>query len=373
MILLYADDPGAANYLAPLPSALGVSGMSSRFVIDPALATYAADRNMVCVARPPDTEPEELLSGIRLLVVGTSENPACFGHRLTDAARRLGTPSLGVVDMEVNAARRFRGSSEDPLHHAPDFLAVTDKGSREAFAGLGFPADRIAVCGHPHYDRVRLRRADFQAQDREALRRSLFPDAPPGRPIWLFLAEGVDQLNPSVSFRNDDYTLHGRGDTDFRAAVVLEEILDAAAALGPRPWIVLRLHPKNRLEEFDVCRVEVDAISSSGDPLPMVWAADLVIGLTTMLLLEAYLLGRPTLAVLPRISEKEWLVTASNGLTPTVATRNELAAALKTISGSDAKAATRDMLPKGCVNRVAKEIADCIDGMTRQAINPPAC
>ena len=163
MILLYADDPGAANYLAPLPSALEVHGLRSRFVIDPALATYAADRNMACITRPPTAEPEELLTGMRLLVVGTSENPSCFGHRLTDAARRLGIPSLGVVDMEVNAARRFMGLSEDPLRHAPDFLAVTDKGSRDAFAGLGFPVDRIAICGHPHYDRIRLRRADFEA------------------------------------------------------------------------------------------------------------------------------------------------------------------------------------------------------------------
>lgn len=322
VILLYADDPGAANYLASLPSALGVSGMSSRFVIDPALTAYAADRNMACASRPPNAEPEELLTGIQLLVVGTSENPSCFGHRLTDAARRLGTPSLGVVDMEVNAARRFKGLSQDPLHHAPNFLAVTDKGSREAFARLGFPTDRIAICGHPHYDRVRLRRADFEAQDRKALRQSLFPDAPP--PIWMFLAEGVDQLNPSVSFRANDYTLHGRGDTDFRGAIVLEEILDAAAGLNPRPWIVLRLHPKNRLEDFDACRAEVDAISSSGDPLPMVWAADQVIGMTTMLLLEAYLLGRPHLSVLPRASEKSWLATLANGSTPFVCTRPDL-------------------------------------------------
>ncbi len=357
MILLYADDPGAANYLAPLSSALEFRGMSSRFVIDPALATYAADRKMVCVARPPTAEPEELLSGVQLLVIGTSEAPSCFGHQLTAAARRLGSQSLGVVDMEVNAARRFRGLSEDPLRHAPDFLAVTDKVSRDAFVGLGFPADRIAVCGHPHYDHVRLRRADFEAQDRKALRRSLFPDAPAGQPIWMFLAEGVDQLNPAVSRRSSDYTLHGRGDTDFRAAIVLEEILDAVGGLSPRPWIVLRLHPKNRLEEFEVCRAEVDTVSSGGDPLPMVWAADFVIGMTTMLLLETYLLGRPHVAVLPRASEKSWLTTLANGSTPFVCTRPEL---IRHLANSHAVSAqAEDHLPydaerllTDCVRRI---------------------
>lgn len=344
VILLYADDPGAANYLAPLPTALELSGRRSQFVIDRALASYAADRNIACVSRSPAAEPEELLSGMELLVVGTSENPSCFGHRLTDAARRLRIPTLGVVDMQVNAARRFRGLSDAPLRHAPDFLAVTDEGTRDAFLGLGFPVERIAVCGHPHFDHVRHRRTEFARQDREALRRMYFPDAPPGRPIWMFLAEGVDQLNPAASYRSDGYTLHGRGDTDFRAAIVLEEILDAAAGLTPRPWIVLRLHPKNRLKEFAACRAEVDAVSSGGDPLPMVWVADLAVGMTTMLLLESLLLGRSHLAVLPRACEKSWLVSIANGSTPFVCTRNELN--LHLANNPTARCQIEDRLPQ---------------------------
>jgi hypothetical protein len=102
----------------------------------------------------------------------------------------------------------------------------------------------------------------------------------------------------------------------------------------------------------------------------MVWAADLVIGMTTMLLLEAYLLGRPTLAVLPRISEKEWLVTLSNGLTPTVATHNDLVQMLGTITNSSVKTSTQDILPGNCIERVVQVTVSCLAGAEPQPISP---
>ncbi|MFA5908688.1 MAG: hypothetical protein WC815_07920 [Vicinamibacterales bacterium] len=366
MILLYADDPGGANFLAPLPAALAGTGLPSRFVVDPALAAYARDRAMLAIDRKMDATPEQLLAGVSLLVVGTSENPDCFGHQLTAGARRLGIPSLGVIDMEVNAGRRFRGASDMPLTHAPDALAVPDAGTRDAFAGLGFPASQIYVCGHPHFDRVRERRIEFLAQDRDQLRRQCFPGAPADRPVWLFVAEGVDQLNPSASFRSERYTLAGRGDTDFRAAIVLEEVLDAARDLSPRPWIVLRLHPKSRLEDFDVCRAEIDAVSTGGDPLPLVWAADLVIGMTSMLLFEAGLLGRPHVAVVPRVEERHWLPALAAVLTPSVSTREQLSAFLAAPPSGAGDAA----VPDHSTERVVQAVVHCLS-QRRATCSPP--
>jgi hypothetical protein len=56
----------------------------------------------------------------------------------------------------------------------------------------------------------------------------------------------------------------------------------------------------------------------------MVFACDLVCGMTTMLLYEAALLGRPTLAILPRAVEGAWLPTIASGVTPAAITRPAL-------------------------------------------------
>jgi len=333
-LLLYADDPGAANYLAPLPAALSAAGFLVEFLVAPALARYAADRHIACKVRNETSPPEALLARSDGLVIGTSEDPRCFGHSLIATARRMGIPSLAVIDMEVNAAGRFRGESEDPLLHAPDFLAVPDSSCRDAYAKLGFPESRMMVCGHPHYDLVRARREELLTQDRRVIRQAVFPQAPTDRPIWLFLAEAIDQLNPAISYRSPDYTLSGRGGSDFRTAIVLEEVLDAAAVFYPKPYVVLRLHPKNLPEDFTAYANELGETSETGDPLPLVWAADLVIGMTTMLLLETYLLRRPHLAVLPRAVERNWLVTTATGLTPVASTRDELHYLVQTLSQS---------------------------------------
>jgi len=333
VILLYADDPGGCNYLAPLAKALSGRAESHAFLVPSSLQKYAADRGMNVQIRPVDSSAQALLSGVDLLIVGTSEDPMCFAHELVTEARQASVPSLGVVDMNVNADRRFRADTSDPLALAPDWLAVSDALAAESFRRLGFPSERILVCGHPHFDEVRARRAHLSTQERDALRVQAFGVDPVDRPIWVFLAEGVDQLNPTESHRTAQYTLTGRGTSDFRGAIVLQEVLDAARDMHPRPWVVLRLHPKSWAADFASVAGEVDQVSREGDPLQLIYAADLVIGMSTMLLVEAYLLGCAHLSVLPRPCERQWLFTLERGLTQVVSTRESLREALASAPG----------------------------------------
>jgi predicted glycosyltransferase len=126
--------------------------------------------------------------------------------------------------------------------------------------------------------------------------------------------------------RSAEYTLHGRGSSDRRADIVLEEVLDAAALLEPRPYVVLRLHPKNSREEFARYLNEVDLVSEGGDPIELIWASDLVVGLSSILLMEAAVAGRPTLSVVPREAERVWSPSVMEELTPCVTTRKALRA-----------------------------------------------
>jgi hypothetical protein len=355
-ILLYADDPGAANYLAPLPQALLALDRPSRLVVSPALTGYCRDRGIAADTRQDRETPERLLDGITAAVLGTSEDPDCWGHLLAAQAKAQGIPTVGVVDMGVNAHNRFRGNSRNPLQHAPDWLAVPDATCQAAFADLGYPPERLLPLGHPHYDEVRARLQEHAGRSVHEWRAQSFPEAPAGRPLWLFLAEGVDRLAPAQSFRQADYTLHGRGDTDFRAAIALQELIDAAAELPVRPWIVLRPHPKSEMADFACCEDGIDACRIGGDPLPLLLSADLVVGMSTMLLLEAYLLRRPTLSILPRDAERHWLITLQAGLTPVVSTREALHDWLRGRSAAptfDAEAEER-VLPRGATASLAR-------------------
>lgn len=351
-ILAFVEDPGAANWFVPLMPALAEAGLGTALFADGFAAPYLHDRQ-IAHARPGAQDENTLLDQHepRAVLVGTSENLDTLGLRLVTAARARGIPTLAVVDQPANAEHRFRGQSQDPLRFAPDFLLLPDAGSAEAFTRLGVASERLRVIGNIHWDRVRAAADALDAADRQEVRRQLFsPDAE--RTIIVFLAEIGYVVNPEAAIWEANLNFSGRGTTRSRTAIVLEEVIDAISDLKPRPWLVLRLHPKNSPDEFAGYAHEIDQVSAGGDPLSLIWAADLTIGMTSSLVEEAFVMGRPVISILPHDAERDWLRSVSNGDIPAAVTRAELRRLLRDILG--APPAARSPRPQpGCATAAA--------------------
>lgn len=322
-VLIYVEDPGAANYCADLPEALERRGWRVRLVAEGFALACLRSRGAPVEELAQSFTVQDVLDRTRprLVVTGTSENLDTFGFELIAGARARGVTSAGVVDTAGNADYRFRGRTEEPLHHAPDWLAVPDSWTRDAYIALGYPAERIAVCGHPQYDRVLSVKERLDREDRRH-REILFPGAGQN-PVVVFAAEISGGLGHNFH-RSPDYTLEGRGGRDGRTDIVLEEFLDAVDLLKIKPYLVLRLHPKNTLEELAPYLPGFQKISRSEPPLELVYSSDLVVGMNSMLLMEAAIMGRPTLSIVPREAETKTLPTVRAGITPCVTKRREL-------------------------------------------------
>ncbi|MBZ0147313.1 MAG: hypothetical protein K8F62_07170, partial [Pseudorhodoplanes sp.] len=218
-----------------------------------------------------------------------------------------------------------------------------DELTRQTYLDIGCRPERVLACGHPLHDAVELLRADLENEGRDAIRARVLPDWPPGRPVFVFLSETSDGLNAAQFQRSSEYTLAGRGTSNERGKIVLEEVIDVASTMWPRPYLVLRLHPKQSREDVALYIPEVDAVSDGGAPLELVFVADLVVGMTTSLLLEAVILGRPTLSVLPRAVESRWLGGIDAGVIPAVTRREGLRSALAlAVAGKLARGAPLD-------------------------------
>jgi hypothetical protein len=371
-VLVFLEDPGAANMAVGLPEALARHGIDVGLLVEPVLMPYLAARGIAASVRDPAKGPEAHLAGIDALCVGTSENVRTFAHDLVAAARRLGIPSAGLVDSPVYADRRFRGTSDEPLFHCPDILLLPDARSVTSYATLGCAPDRLNLCGHPLYDYVRRRRDELARTDRAALRARLFPGLG-NRPLYLFLAAPIDAFDRESSYRNAGYTLAGRGHSTFRSMIALEEVLDAARLDARRPAVALRLHPKNDPADFESCRGELAAVMQGGDVHESVWAADAVLGMPTMLLLEAMLMGRSALGVLPTPQEVSNLPAIEDGIIPAVWTRADLHAVLPKLGGRDDH---REAVDAFCPPDAAERIADVVSSMIVRRRNgsarPPA-
>lgn len=319
-ILIFVEDPGAANMVLDLPAKLADRGCQATLLAANYAIEYLSARNLIFHNVTNDVQVGFLLNHFmpKLLSVGTSENPDGIGLALIDEARLRNIPVVAIVDMACNAERRFRGRGNLALTHLPDRLIVSDITTQDAFIALGFPAKNIAMLGHPQYDKAWRRRYEFE---REGLR------APHAIPRWVFVAEGFDHLNHEASYRTSGYTLMGRGDTDWRTGIVLEEILDGVAMLQPRPHIVVRLHPKSTRQDFNRWANEI-SLDDESDPLACIWEADVVLGMSSMLLVEAAILGRPVLSILPRQCETEWLDPLVRGYLVSVWDRKSLRSSL---------------------------------------------
>ncbi|HEY9759826.1 MAG TPA: hypothetical protein V6C97_32000 [Oculatellaceae cyanobacterium] len=324
-VLIYVEDPGACNYLKGLPQALLYKGISAKLLAYGPSVSYLSSRNVEFDEIAAGSTAEMLLQEHRpeVVIVGTSEQRETLAHNLADVCKEQGIVCIGAVDMQSNAALRFRGTTDSALAHAPEWLMVPDKACQLEFEKLGFPHSKIFAAGHPQFDYVRALASELRPR-RTELRRRILPEAAIDAFVISFLCEGYDLLNRSASMKTSDYTLHGRGQTNFRTAIVLEELLDAISELEPKPFFVARLHPKMVGDELSHYNGEVDYWSLTEDPLELLTISDLVVGMSSMLLQEAAIMERPTLSILPKSSERQWLPVTANGITPVVFTREEL-------------------------------------------------
>ena len=357
MLLAFLEDPGAANFLGPVLDGMVAAGSNVRLYAE---GTGAARLEAMGIAYRDAVDMGSAGDAVRreapwAVLVGTSENLDTAAFDLIAAARVEGVPSVAGIDSAANAGFRFRGRTSDPLAHAPDLLLLTDEMARKNFVALGFEADRITVCGHPYYDTVREIGKALALWGREALRARLFPRAG-SRLIVVFLSEISDGLNPGQFQKSADYTLHGRGGARGRTEIVLEEFLDAGAALCPRPYLVLRPHPKNTDGELAAYYDEFDAVSRHAESLEVVFAADLVVGMSTSLLVETALLGRPTMSIVPRAQERDWLPTTAVGTTPCIMQRADITPALAEALKGDTNS-VESLFPPGATVRAKESLA----------------
>ena len=314
---MFAEDPGAANFIVPIATALCENNVDLK-VFSAGKADQIFNQFHIShriIRRNKD--PQKLIQALNpnLIIVGTSENPDTIGLSLIKEARKNQIKTIGLIDAPAYADYRFKGRDNNPLALAPDWLITPDIYTKKLYISLGFPETRIKAFGHPYLEKMIAAGEALLVNGKNSLRRKLFNNKLEDRQIIVFISE------VSYGFRAKDFEksptdqLRGRGVSTGRTAIVLEEVLDALKSISPKPHIVLRLAPKDQVGIFDLYKDEIDEISQGDHILPLLCVADLVVGLTSMPVYEAALLGKPTLSILPNPEQRHWLPSIQLGLT----------------------------------------------------------
>lgn len=345
-VLFLAEDPGAANFIAPLLGPLQERGIEVAVAARGYAQAIFDERGVGFISAEGDVAKALLGRCLpRVVVTGSAGNHNPLTAAVLLAAKRRAIVTVGVVDARMNARERWRGGSEDALHLAPDWLLVPDQWTVRAFLKLGFRRERMAVVGYPHYDYVQAVARRLSRQGRAVLKRCLFPRRLTGKCVLTFVTEGSQRARaredqPRLVYEWE--TLPARAG---RVEVALAALMASIEHLPAWPYLVLCVHPKDRVGDYEPAVRAFDFVRTHEPMLEVLYASDVVVGLTSMALAEAALLGRPVISILPRAAERAWLPLAIAEYARCVASQAQLGAALELFRAGELAAPRVSVVP----------------------------
>ncbi len=317
------EDPGAASYLMPVCREMRALSMPLVVWAHERLMPYLDAENIVDYWIR-DGEPVDIENDVALFFCGTSEDPNAASLHAIKQCQFKGITSLVAIDGPANVEYRLRGTTDDPLAFKPDYVLVENMAVATKYQHLGMDAKHIYIVGHPQFDQLFGIGRKLETIGKLVLRKRLFPNLNEQKKLIVFCTELSTGLNSQQFKKSKDYTFVGLSEAEGRTEIVLEEVLNALDLTVGSYNLIMRLHPKNTQDDFAEYYNQIDGFSQKEKPYELLYASDLVIGLSSVILYEAAILGCRTLSVLPRQSEREWLGSIATGLTECVHDRESL-------------------------------------------------
>lgn len=316
-LLFCATEAGGAQNVARVANASGhvphciVSPVTrpiflSAGIPETALATVGETGEEIAVTMRP-----------RGIVCGTCR-PDGFERRLIRQARRRGIPSVAVLDEWYDYRLRFADAT-GALSELPDMVCCQDIRAQAEAEAEGLPSDCLTITGSPYFA--------FLVDLRQRYRSS-----PPPRPAaWPTPGDAVTVLFLSETHAADYGAAPGEAGPlgpylGYTEDSVARDLLAVLESCGRLATLVERRHPSDlRPVPPRGQAVTAHIRAPAGNLWPQIWHADIVVGMRSIALLEARLLGRPTASYQPGAIGPEKCTAVRLGLIERLETEAALA------------------------------------------------
>ena len=339
-VLLFARDPGGANAVVPLAPILTERGHEVLlYGKDAALKQYLAygQAGLDLAAVAPEMTVDSYAGFLQQLAPDfliTATGSDDFAEKLLwQAAERLAIPSFAILDHWFNYGIRFSPYKlveqelyeQDKQHpFLPSRILVMDDEVRAAMIQEGFAPERILVSGQPHFDSLRQQAERFAAEEISQYRVQL----------------GIAEADFLLCFISENITEPAKGDDlgqyywGYTERSVFSELMDAlqiaTAASGRKVHVVVKPHPNETFDAYsDLIATKTGGLVSASidtavHPVKLCQAVDLVCGMSSMVLVEAVILGLPVLSVQIGLRHDNPFILDKKGVVRSVLDRREL-------------------------------------------------
>ncbi|MBI4389227.1 MAG: hypothetical protein HY580_03525 [Nitrospinae bacterium] len=221
----------------------------------------------------------------KALVCGSSLRDGQLGNiegRFIAAARSLGIFTISILDFWSNYRARYSSDSRETLDCLPDVICVADESMKEGLVEEGFPESSIQITGNPHLERLwDIKKNALDKADLLQLRSRL----------------GFLENDFVVSFLSQPIALdHGTEKWGYDENIVMHDLIEALNRSSlPNPMkLAVKTHPRETPRSWKELNQGGRAVMSDfkGENVyELLAASDLIVGMTSMLLVEAHLLG----------------------------------------------------------------------------------
>ncbi|MHC5936944.1 hypothetical protein [Nostoc sp.] len=280
-ILAIAHDPGGANAVAATVAALRTAGTQvEAYAKGPAIRQF---QRLEVACTPISEEHQNLFVRLTgdILLTGTSQDDE-FERDAILWARQERIPSIAVIDYWANYGQRFQPfNNPNAEPNFPDIITALDELCVAGMIADGIPEKRIRVVGQPYFAWL---------LSRQKCRKSILK---PRENILFASQPNANEIE------------------------ILRILIKVLTDYKPLKKLLIRFHPRQ-----GECRASLDLLAQSGlpfaidestDTLATLRQQDIMLGITSIILIEAALMGIPAGSLV--IGVDDTLITNQRGIT----------------------------------------------------------
>jgi len=234
-------------------------------------------------------------------------------------------PSIAVLDQWQNYKQRFSGPNGTNIcEYLPDVICAMDESARQAMIDDKLPGERIEVVGHPSLSKLRRIMINSELNESGDVRKKLRLRT--GQQLVLFVSE------PFTHFYGDK--------AGYTELTILDELISyfqkrfLSLKKGYNDiQLIIKLHPKNSPEAFNKFKKDHASVwgtqrpvvlTDEIDKISLLTASDLVVGMASIMLMEAIALGRPTVSLQVGARTSNLCEAVNQKIIPFISTGNEM-------------------------------------------------
>lgn len=310
-ILFFSCEPGGAEVLIP-----AIRLVQAQLHLEAIVLGYGhamerfARKEIICSEIGPVSMNDFSLLDCHapdLLITSATSLPAVdmTEKYLWQQSKQRGIPSLAFLDQWQNYSVRFSGVQDSEyLAYQPDWINCLNEIGREEMIREGFDGGKLVTLGHPYLSSLK---DDFHRLDLAGLKASLHISAEDK--VALFVSEPIRE--------------HYGGMRGYDQYKVLEYFLSSLVEVKEPPRILVKLHPKDNLASFQVLAERFKSltpqfISNELSPIESLAVSDFVFGMSSIMLIEAFILGKKVASLQPGLCVEDPLVLTRHKLIPAI-------------------------------------------------------